>query len=365
MKLAIPDLSARITSINNMSPGEADTLSALSNVVMQGDIYDELTEQTQTEFDGIVDIEIFDSESIKETLGSKTPVMQYGEWDNAIYRGKATVTSGQFEFEFTVPKNITYQYNLGRVNLYAQPESGFQDAGGGLIQLAVGGSTDEYVPDDMPPSISLFMEDSSFTDGSLTGSNTRLVAYFSDESGMNISGRGLGQKMVAILDGMVEYDLSDYFTSFVDDYTTGVAILPIRGLSKGIHNITVKAFDTQNNGSEAFISFRVEDSDSFIVEELRNYPNPFSENTTFGFSHNRAGEDLDILLHIYSLKGEVVKEIRWDLENSPAFINQLTWDGRNSSGKKLSEGIYFYRLVVRSNKDGAKTQDYKKLVLIN
>ena len=74
---------------------------------------------------------------------------------------------------------------------------------------------------------------------------------------------------------------------------------------------------------------------------------------------------MDIILQIFSTRGDVIKETKWSLPESPANVKGLVWDGRNTTGKKLSEGIYFYRLVVRSSKDGAKTQDYQKLVLIN
>jgi uncharacterized protein (UPF0332 family) len=364
LKLALPDLTARITTINSKDIGEADTINALSRIVMTGEIFDEKSAEVVTGFNGILDIELFDSQTVKQTLGNNTPVMEYEEWENAIYRGKATITSGTFSFDFIVPKNISYKYDQGRINLYARPDDGFGDGAGGTIDLTVGGSTPDYDIDSDPPAITLFMGDSSFINGGLTGSNTKLVAYFNDLSGMNISEKGLGQNMVAVLDGKYEFALNRYYSTFVDDFSKGVAELQLKGLNPGSHSIVVKAFDTQNNGNKASINFRVEDSGSIVIENLRNYPNPFSEDTQFAFSHNRAGEELDILLQVYSTKGEIVKEIKWRLPESPAIVKGLYWDGRNTTGKKLNEGIYFYRLVVRSNKDGMKTQDYKKLVLI-
>jgi len=61
-------------------------------------------------------------------------------------------------------------------------------------------------------------------------------------------------------------------------------------------------------------------------------------------------------LAIYNILGEKVK-ILVDEEKLPGQY-QVTWDGKNDSGREVSSGVYFYKLKV-----GDLSQS-KKLVLI-
>ncbi len=102
------------------------------------------------------------------------------------------------------------------------------------------------------------------------------------------------------------------------------------------------------------------------MENLKNYPNPFSVKsayTTFRFDHNRSGENLDIHLQIYNGNGAVVKETRYEMYQSFATADGIEWDGRNSSGEKIRPGIYYYRVIARSTEDGASSQQYQKLII--
>ena len=65
------------------------------------------------------------------------------------------------------------------------------------------------------------------------------------------------------------------------------------------------------------------------------------------------------------MKGELVRQIKYDYGNSPRTINDIQWDGREFSGKKVVNGFYVYRVTVASREDGAKFQQYEKLVIIN
>ena len=99
------------------------------------------------------------------------------------------------------------------------------------------------------------------------------------------------------------------------------------------------------------------------MKNLRNYPNPMIERTNFTFEHNRAGEELEVYLQIFNGNGEVVKETDYSIYNSLSFASEMEWNGRNSSGAKLTPGIYFYKVIVRSTTDGATAQMFQKLIL--
>jgi hypothetical protein len=60
------------------------------------------------------------------------------------------------------------------------------------------------------------------------------------------------------------------------------------------------AWDLANNPAQASIEFRVSDAPSPVITNVRNQPNPFSDETNITFEHNRAGSLLDIQVDIFS-----------------------------------------------------------------
>ncbi|GEM_PF-3253304 len=89
----------------------------------------------------------------------------------------------------------------------------------------------------------------------------------------------------------------------------------------------------------------------FILAQ--NYPNPFNPATTFKFGLDK---DAYVNLAIYNLRGELVKTIADG--NYSAGVYEVSWNGTDTNGEKVSSGIYFYRLS-----DGTRTVT-KKLSLL-
>ncbi|TES90968.1 MAG: T9SS type A sorting domain-containing protein [Candidatus Cloacimonadota bacterium] len=70
-----------------------------------------------------------------------------------------------------------------------------------------------------------------------------------------------------------------------------------------------------------------------------NYPNPFYESTNIQYTIPKEGK---VVLTIYDISGRVV-HILVNMEQKMGF-HQAHWDGRNTSGVRVTTGIYFYRL---------------------
>jgi hypothetical protein len=81
----------------------------------------------------------------------------------------------------------------------------------------------------------------------------------------------------------------------------------------------------------------------------QNYPNPFSNSTTIEFEilNNK-----QVSLIIYSFSGNPVKTLVSRF--CPAGKYSLTWDGTNSSGAPVPNGIYFYILMADNQKVSKK-----------
>jgi len=78
----------------------------------------------------------------------------------------------------------------------------------------------------------------------------------------------------------------------------------------------------------------------------KNYPNPFNPTTTISFTLAESGP---ASLKIYNAKGQLVRQLTDSAYN--AGQHHLVWDGRDTGGRPVSSGLYFYRL---------QTRDYNK-----
>jgi hypothetical protein len=82
---------------------------------------------------------------------------------------------------------------------------------------------------------------------------------------------------------------------------------------------------------------------------LQNYPNPFNPETWIPFTLDHA---TDITIQIFNIRGDCVRNFA--LSNKPAgmylFKGQaIHWDGTDENGKKVSSGVYYYRIVTDNN----------------
>ncbi|MFC1898267.1 CotH kinase family protein [Candidatus Cloacimonadota bacterium] len=89
------------------------------------------------------------------------------------------------------------------------------------------------------------------------------------------------------------------------------------------------------------------------IRLLQNFPNPFNPTTSISFS---LPDNCKINLSIYNMKGQLVKILVQDfLEKG---VHSFIWNGRDSSNKPVSSGIYFYRISDRH------TTQTRKMLLI-
>jgi hypothetical protein len=85
----------------------------------------------------------------------------------------------------------------------------------------------------------------------------------------------------------------------------------------------------------------------------QNYPNPFNPQTTIRYT---LPERSDVELAVFGVDGKLIRVLESGAR--PAGIHDATWDGRDTSGRAVASGVYFYRL-----KAGSFVQT-KKMVLM-
>lgn len=86
-------------------------------------------------------------------------------------------------------------------------------------------------------------------------------------------------------------------------------------------------------------------------ELSQNYPNPFNPTTTISYtihSNERVGQKVPSTnLSVFNILGQKVITLVDEIQSPGTY--QIEWDGSDSNGKKVSSGIYFYRLTKGEN----------------
>jgi hypothetical protein len=369
LKLAIPEDVIHVTSVK--TENGSDTLKALSKVVVQGQI-ENFAGEKLSQYTGILEAALFDKETDFVTIGRNKPAFNYKEWHNILFRGQATIADGAFQFEFILPKNISYAIAEGKLSLYASDSSANRDAKGFSRDFKIGGSEQNPVADNTPPQIDLFIGDESFVNGGVATSDSWLIGKLHDDSGINISDYGIGNSLIAILDNDVEtFVLNEYYIADADDYSSGTIRFPLKGLSPGKHTITVKAWDVYNNPAEGRVDFVVTEGQALVIESFGTYPNPSHDNTTFFFTQNRSGDDLEAHLFIYTATGNLMNAVQIPVLQSEyhtdliELADLIKTPNQGAQSEKLPAGIYFAKLVVRSLANGSKNEQVTKLIILN
>ena len=360
MILNYPKLDIELNIPDSLS---LDTLRALEKYSFKGEIN---TNGKKVEnFNGEVFIDFFDKLSDKETLGDESDPFYFREWDKSIFRGSSTVNNGNFNFEFVVPKNIEYNFGKAKITMYAIDSINQIDANGSNIDFSIGGTSKNFSGDENPPNINIYFNDRKFKSEDNIGSNALLIIDLYDENGINIYNSDYSNNIVATLDDSIDFVLNDYFRSLKDDFKRGTIIYPIENLAFGKHKLEIKVYDTYNNIGKESVLFIVTNDLKIRINNVMNYPNPFSESTSFRFEHDREEEDLEVSIEIINLNGKVIFNKYEIIENSNKLVKGILWNGKNSNQQIVSDGIYIYKLQVKSLFDGAKNQFYKKIIKRN
>jgi hypothetical protein len=74
---------------------------------------------------------------------------------------------------------------------------------------------------------------------------------------------------------------------------------------------------------------------------FQNYPNPFNPRTTISFNLQGSA---NVSLIIYDEMGREIRRLI-DNERGASGEHKVLWDGKTSSGKSASSGVYYYRIV--------------------
>ena len=366
VRLNFPDHKVYTQTINDQPVTFlGDTLKSLTKITVKGYVAN-LAGTKLSNYSGIIFPTVYDKESKFKTLANDvqlSSVQNFKMRKSIMYRGKASVTNGEFTFSFVVPKDIDYSFGPGRISYYAA--DGVNDANGFNESFIVGGTNPNAPVDGDGPKIDLFMNDNKFVAGSITNESPDLLGVLFDDNGINTVGNGIGHDLVAVLDENTEKSiiLNDFYQSDLNSYQSGIVRYPFTKLSEGRHTLTLRAWDVYNNSNTANTDFVVSSSANLALEHVLNYPNPFTTYTKFMFEHNKPCETLDVSIQVFTVSGRLVKTLESLVKCEGFRSEQITWDGLDDFGDRIGRGVYVYRLKVTAP-DGTWADKYEKLVVL-
>ena len=365
--LAIPKPKINLTKVNDIAISQPiPDFKSLAKIKITGEITDE-NNIVLSNYNGELSTAIFDKTITASTLNNDgySPAISFKTLGETIFRGNASVTNGQFEFSFVVPRDIRIPVDNGRISFYSKKNQALENQTGSTTIIKIGGINENAPQDNISPKVKLYMNDETFVSGGITNDSPFLLAFLEDENGINTAG-GIGHDIIAVLDGDVsnQYILNDYYQTKLDDYTNGNLRFPLRNLAPGMHTISFTAWDVYNNPVTSEIQFIVVGDDALTLTHVLNYPNPFSTYTQFWFSHNRPYEPLDVQVQVMTITGKVVWTKNQIITTEGFLSREISWDGKDDFGDLIGKGVYIYKLTVRSNLTNKKAEKYEKLVIL-
>lgn len=279
-----------------------------------------------------------------------------------IFKGVTELNGGNYSLSFVTPKDISHQYEKGKILIYAYSNSA--NAAGYTTNIIVGGTDTGAVNDGRGPEIIISYDDQNQSGAYLVNPDFDLVVKLSDETGINSSGGGIGHKLEAILNDK-ENSPIDLRNSYISDVNSGGKSGVIRHrfsqTPAGNYKIKVKAWDVFNNFSSKESYFTVVDEGVFSIRDLFNYPNPFNSSTAFTFQHN-LNEPINVKIKIYSVAGRLLHQIERNYISNK-FV-KIEWDGRDRDMNYMANGVYLYKIIATTSNGVQRQTALGKLAII-
>ncbi len=359
LRLSYPEQRCVNLAINNQSIEQFDgILTPLSQVTISGEILDRSGAKMGL-LSGTLSVQVLDQPTSKTTLGNggQQP-FTYEVQENILFNGTVSVKNGSFTYSFVVPKDVNFNKNPGLIRYYFKNET--TDGNGSFASIHFNGTATFPTSDNKGPVIRLYLENERFIDGGIVSANPLLLAFLSDESGINSSGYGIGHDITLELDGQKTNPLilNSYFRADSATWKSGTIIYPLTIPDNGLHTLTLKVWDSANNSTSATVRFFI--SKEMVIHNVYNFPNPFSDQTRFVITQNRYDELFDVNLEVMDLTGRIVNQTKQILPSSGYEINDLYWKPLEMNSQP-GYGLYIYRITL-TGQDGKKVSKSGRVV---
>lgn len=199
-----------------------------------------------------------------------------------------------------------------------------------------------------PPTVkSITVDGKEPKDDMIMGSKPRFEITLSDGNGIDTA------TIKILLDDSNDLSFSSQVTvQHADATAVSYSLTLEEEIPAGIHTLTIEFEDgVEHKGSVKYDGIKVYNALS-IVGITRNYPNPFkpSVGTTLLYELT---QDASVKIYIYDLAGRLVYSTLYEkgtLVGGSAGENPVPWDGKNTYGEYVANGVYVYFLLSAEGK---------------
>ncbi|MFH0777006.1 MAG: FlgD immunoglobulin-like domain containing protein, partial [Candidatus Eisenbacteria bacterium] len=264
---------------------------------------------------------------------SRNPGTQYYLPGYTMFHGRASVERGRFDFSFVVPVDTVVAGPRGRTRGYSLVAP---DGAGVQFPFVI---SREAVPpvDTTGPLIVLRFDN----DARYVAARSVLRITLSDEHGINTTGTNSSNSILLQIDRALQpVNLTSSFAYLQDSYQQGSIDYLLPELVVGPHTVTLIAHDNVGNGNSRELTFEVVEEGVLSLRDVFNYPNPFKDETYIAFELTM---DALIDIKIFTVSGEPVVEL-YAGEQGRIGQNHFGWDGRDSDGHAVANGVYIYKI---------------------
>ncbi len=261
-----------------------------------------------------------------------------------LYQGDVPLVRGSFEIRMTIPVDGRVSGPGARVEALVE-EAGGHGVGLAVDSLRIGVGLSPRV-DLLPPEISLVATpDTTFAPGD------RVTIALEDSSGIDLTRFDNAHAIFVLFDDAgLPIDLTSGFRYERGSATRGTVELVLPALADGAHRLEVHASDTYRNiGVATFVievAARAAAGQPLDLSQVFNYPNPFADDT---YLHVRLNQPARLKITILTVAGRRVRA--WALEGKSG-ENYIPWDGRDSRGEKVANGVYLFHVTAEAPGSG-------------
>ncbi len=233
------------------------------------------------------------------------------------------------------------------LNIWQQQETDFNNSYFTSPFIAAGEFAIAEIKDTDLPEIEINFDGKRVDEQNYVDSHPMISFIFNDDNGINLTADGLS---IFIDDNPVDFNeliIKDTLTIF-----NSVSCSYRSGLMSGRHKIKVSIEDAAKNITEDEYEFNI--FKDLKILDYGNYPNPFKTRTWFVFETTKNVEEFKI--DIYSSSGRKIRTIDdTNIYEDKALIesgyHEVSWDGKDDFGDNLANGVYYYRMVAKTNEN--------------
>ena len=268
--------------------------------------------------------------------GERTGVLRSETGGNTPLRG----TVGQ-PFSYA-PYGLRLQITQGTRPFEPGDRFRFETRPVGTIRATtdrLGAVTLLHSEDTVPPDIELTIGNQQhFVPGDATDAEPLIGATLTDPSGLDYLTRPL---LLELGSGLSYEPINPEAYQLTYHPGSNQLVLTYQSpeLEPREYEIRLTASDVHGNADTKRITFRVHDTLQLL--SFLNYPNPFPRTTTLTCELTAPADSLAV--KIYTLSGRLIREL--SMPATPGFL-MVEWDGRDSDGIEVANGVYYARLKI-------------------